>query len=90
MALVTDLISLKKDYRLLIDNTGDNSSSNNFVYINKGTAELRFDKDTPSKYDFGMRWSAGAHVLYVPEGSKLYGRLSMLTTVCDAMVNIES
>jgi hypothetical protein len=90
MALKTTEVSLNEDYQLLIDNSGSDASDNNFVYVNKGTAELRFDSDTPDSNQSGMRWSAGAHALYVPTGSKLYGKLSFTSDSCNIMINIDS
>ena len=90
MALKSKEITLNKNYQLLIDNSGDNASENNFVYLNKGTALLRFDSDTPDSFEAGMRWSAGAHALYVPTGSKLYGKLFDYSDICKVIVNIDS
>jgi hypothetical protein len=90
MALKSNKIILNNNYQLLIDNSGDDASENNFIYINKGTALLRFDSDTPDSFEVGMRWSAGAHSLSVPVGSKLYGKLFNHSDTCEVIVNIDS
>jgi len=90
MALKTSYIELNKDYQIILDNSGQNSSADNFIQVNHGTAELFFDTDTPSSSSIGLRWSAGARILFVPQGSKLYGRLWKNSDSCSVIVNKDS
>ncbi len=83
MAWVTKQIDLTDDYQLLLDNTGQGDAKENgqnFFYVNTGSAEFYFSTDDPDPVP-GLRVSAGARFMPVPEGCKLYGRLTQGTSI---------
>ena len=86
MALKSIDIQLTDKWQLIIDNSGDNASENNNIYINSGFGYFRFDTDTPTE-EKGMVFSAGMRNIFVPVGSKLYGKKSK--TDCLVIANIE-
>ena len=87
MAFKTSKVELTQEWQLLIDNTGDNANADNSFYVNEGSAIFVYSDDTPS-IDYGMRISAGARIIPVPVGAKLWGKLNVNPDHCTVMLNI--
>jgi len=88
MAFKTKEIQLTQEWQLLLDNTGTNANADNSFYVNEGSAIFVYSDDTPTVNN-GMRISAGARIIPVPVGAKLWGKLNVNPDQCSVLINID-
>ena len=88
MSFTTKKIELTQEWQLLLDNSSNTSNADNSFYVNDGSAIFVYSDDTPS-VNYGMRISAGARIIPVPIGAKLWGKLNINPDQCSVIINID-
>jgi len=91
MAITSKNYNLTHSWQELGDNSGSKSNAQANFYVNTNGGIFYFGTDKPDDSDdTGMYISAGSRITYIPQGTKLYGKLKRNNNVCTVVVNIDS